>query len=100
MAMMFHTAGNKVDGYTMTMAAEEEGMGMAVEVTMKDDKMEAVFEILAEEEGMTMSMEMDGTYTATNKAPVGAPGKDAAVMDLMEMMEALSQTEMLVEPAA
>ena len=100
MAMMFHTAGNKVDGYTMTMAAEEEGMGMAVEVTMKDDKMEAVFEILAEEEGMTMSMEMDGTYTATNKAPVGAPGKDAAVMDLMEMMEAMSQTEMLVEPAA
>ena len=84
----------------MTMAAEEEGMGMAVEVTMKDNKMEAVFEILAEEEGMTMSMEMDGSYTAVRQEPVGAPGKDAAVMDLMELMEAMTQTEMLVEPAA
>ena len=98
MAMIFHTAGNKVDGYTITMAAKEDVAGMVMEVTMQDDKMEAVFEILAEEEGMAMSMEMDGTYTATSKAPAGAPGKDAAVMDLMEMM--MPPAEMPVEPAA
>lgn len=98
MAMMFHTAGNKVDGYTITMSAKEDIAGMVMEVTMQDDKMEAVFEILAEEEGMTMSMKMDGTYTATSKAPAGAPGKDAAVMDLMEMM--MPPAEMPVEPAA
>lgn len=84
MTMVFHTSGSKVNGYSVTLSAAEEGTGMEMEVSMKGEKMQAVFEILSD--GMSMTMKMDGTYTATSKAPAGAPGADAAVMDLLEMM--------------
>lgn len=89
MSMTFHTSGGKVSGYEMLIDALDESSGMALrtqmEMAMLGDEMTA--EIVMDMGGtVSMEMTMDGTYTVTNQAPAGAPGEDAAVMDLSEML--------------
>ena len=84
MALTLTTSGSKVNGYAVTMSAEEEDVKMSMDISMKGENMKAEMDFdLA---GMTMQFTMDGKYAATTKSPAGAPDKNAAVMDLMEMM--------------
>lgn len=88
MCMTFHTSGGKVSGYEMLADAVDESSGMAIrtqmEMAMLGDEMTAG---IVMDMGGTVSMEltMNGTYTVTDRSPAGAPGEDAAVMDLSEI---------------
>lgn len=96
MSMTVHTTNGRATGYTVTLIGGGEEGGMAMDVSMKDNKMAAAFEVVTGD--TVMIMEMDGTYTVTTKAPAGQPGEEAAVLDMAEMMSAGAATP--VEPAA
>ena len=96
MTMTIPTSGGKASGYAIALAGQDEGVEMLMEISMDGKKMEAVIKMVMED--MTIEMTMDGTYTATSKKPVGQPGEEAAVMDLMEMLGAYEGLP--AEPAA
>lgn len=105
------TAAGKVNGYSMDLTATEPttGLEMTVSAGMKGKELLAEFGMamdqvpLDESNSMTMgfTFSMGGTYSATNEKPELAPPAGAAILDLMEMMQAEAETESEVTtPAA
>lgn len=84
MTLTLTTSGNKVNGYDFVVSAQEEGAGASMDISMKGEALKA--EMSFDLDGLAMQLAMDGKYTATTKSPSGEPDKNAAVMDLMEMI--------------
>ena len=80
MTVVFHTSGNRINGYSVTMSTVEDGISVSVEQSMKEKTMHTVYRV--QEDGTNMTMEMDGICTAAKNGPVGAPGKEEMVLEL------------------
>lgn len=86
-SMTLTTASNKINGYSVVLSAKEEGVEMSMDISMKDNQMSAKMKAVMD--GVSMQFDMDGKYVSTTKAPAGTPDQNAAVMDLMQMVQPL-----------
>ena len=78
MTARFHTSGNKVTGYTVTMKSESGIMSMAMEISLKGSRLTALYDI---GDGITSThLELDGTYTTSQKTPAGVPDAGAVIV--------------------
>ena len=80
MTVVFHTSGNRVNGYSVTMSTVEDGISVSVEQSMKEKTMHTVYRV--QEDGASMTMELDGNCTETKKTPAVVPGEGDEVLDL------------------
>lgn len=86
MSVQFHTGAkaDQVNGYTIAMAVEEDGVVMVMETSMKEEHMTACYEIA--DGFMYTCMEIDGVYTVTRLEPDCVPDEGAVIVELSEEM--------------
>ena len=80
LTVVFHSSGNRINGYSITMSAVEDGMSVSVEQSVKENGMRVLYRV--QEGDTSTTMELDGTCTVTQKTPAGVPEEGAVVLEL------------------